>query len=421
MADEPAPQEFGTFACGAETPAGANPYAYALDEDSGLMGTASASHLPLNRYAFTWLGPFSAQVEGFRLLLDTLVASIGEPAIGMDVWATHPQSEGRPRELVEARCREFAAEHRAAGREVYEGQSLGVAVSPFQPGAVLFDLERLRRRGLRRSLLLIGSAPAVDELLTQPLRATMQRYGHSGILGPGPRFERWLADRGLSVLYPADDACDRTLMVMLGVHAAPIDLLDERGLISRLYTGGDAYRAWHLSPRRGPDVNRRGVEIRSEVTDEIVLVVEGKTLRGARLEGAYLHHADLNAADLRGADLRNADLRSAHLRRADLRQADLTGADLMNVRVEGSTAAQADMREANLSCVDFSRADLRGASLQAAFLYGITLEDAQLQGADLRGTGLGEAGTRLQNARYDRTTLWPDSFDPAAFGAVLVD
>jgi hypothetical protein len=361
-------------------------------------------------------------VEGFRLLLDTLVTSIGEPAIGMDVWATHPGAEGQLREIIESRCLEIAAEHRAAGREVHESQRVGVAVSPFQSGAVLFDLERLRRRTMRRALLLVGSVPgAVDELLTPPLRATMQRYGHSGIFAPGPRFERWLADRGLSALYPADDACDRTIIVMLGVHAAPIDLLDERGLISRLYTGGDAYRAWHLSPRRGPDVNRRGVEIRSEVTDEIVLVVEGNTLRGAGLEGAYLHHADLNAADLRGADLRKADLRSAHLRRADLRQADLTGADLMNVRAEDAAACHAQFRSANLSCVDFSRADLRSASLQEAFLYGIALEDAELQGADLRGTGLGEADTRLRNARYDRTTLWPDGFDPEASGAVLVD
>ena len=69
------------------------------------------------------------------------------------------------------------------------------------------------------------------------------------------------------------------------------------------------------------------MEIKHKITGEVLLTIEGDTLR----------EADLRGADLRWADLREADLRGANLRWADLRGADLQGADLPTdvIRIDG--------------------------------------------------------------------------------------
>ncbi|MCC2668927.1 MAG: hypothetical protein K0Q72_1398 [Armatimonadetes bacterium] len=58
---------------------------------------------------------------------------------------------------------------------------------------------------------------------------------------------------------------------------------------------------------------------------------------------------------------------------------------------------------AALNGADLTSANLRGANLCLA-----TLSMARLNAVDLHG------------ARYDASTRWPDGFDPAAHGAVLV-
>jgi hypothetical protein len=78
---------------------------------------------------------------------------------------------------------------------------------------------------------------------------------------------------------------------------------------------------------------------------------------------------------------------------------------------------------ANLQCADLSRTDLRETRLDGANLRGAALTSADLREASLRGADLTEADlTRavLHGATYDRSTRWPEGFDPAVSGAVLV-
>jgi hypothetical protein len=116
--------------------------------------------------------------------------------------------------------------------------------------------------------------------------------------------------------------------------------------------------------------------------------------------GAWI---DLRAAALAGADLAGADLEGAVLKRANL-----AGADLSRAR----------MWDANLE-----KANLHTAHLVDADLRAVSLEGADLTGADLTGAVLEKEGfvpARLHGARYDARTRWPEGFDPAQHGAVLV-
>jgi hypothetical protein len=79
--------------------------------------------------------------------------------------------------------------------------------------------------------------------------------------------------------------------------------------------------------------------------------------------------------------------------------------------VEGDTLAGANLWEARLS-----GADLRGHDLRGAMLWRANLTNADLRGADLRGAVLLGAilwGADLTGVTWDRTTRWPDDFDPA--------
>ena len=93
---------------------------------------------------------------------------------------------------------------------------------------------------------------------------------------------------------------------------------------------------------------------------------------------AVFHKAHLERARLVGTDLEEALLDQAHLDDANLRRANLKGAVLRNANLCG--------------------ADLRGANLEGATLIG---------------------DENLSQAAYDRSTIWPDGFDPAARGATL--
>lgn len=68
-----------------------------------------------------------------------------------------------------------------------------------------------------------------------------------------------------------------------------------------------------------------------------------------------------------------------------------------------------DLRGADLTGVDLSGVDLSGADMCWAHLVG----------ADLRHVRL--VAIRMEGARYDSTTQWPDGFDPEYFGAVRLD
>jgi uncharacterized protein YjbI with pentapeptide repeats len=137
-----------------------------------------------------------------------------------------------------------------------------------------------------------------------------------------------------------------------------------------------------------------------------------------KLQGALLLEADLRDANLKAAEMQGAELGGATLNGAELGGADLHAANLRGVQAFQTRLARADLSE-----VDFHGANLRGADLRQADLRDAELEQADLRGADLRGADMrwrvSASLPLLHGARYDETTRWPASFQPARHGAVM--
>jgi hypothetical protein len=99
----------------------------------------------------------------------------------------------------------------------------------------------------------------------------------------------------------------------------------------------------------------------------------------------------------------NTDLRAARLWAYNLDFALLTESNLRHARVWNASLVGADL----------SRCDLRDAELRE-----VDLRHALLMGADLRGADL--SGAQLEGAEADANTRWPEGFDAAASGVVIV-
>lgn len=132
-----------------------------------------------------------------------------------------------------------------------------------------------------------------------------------------------------------------------------------------------------------------------------------------------LHGTKWNHAEMQGADLHGADLRYAGLEDADLSFSDLSGAKLAFCNLRNC-----DLSSAELALADLHGARLCGAMLDGADLYACDFRNADLQAVSLTGADLRDAdltGANLRDVLYDRETAWPESFNPAAHGAILVD
>ena len=104
--------------------------------------------------------------------------------------------------------------------------------------------------------------------------------------------------------------------------------------------------------------------------------------------------------------------------------------------VDRYNAGERDFVDAKLDRVDLSGVNLSGADLSGAYLYGANLEGADLSqttliattffranldNADLRGANMERAllvGATLSGTKYDDDTIWPDKYEPEAYGAV---
>ncbi|MEH2435167.1 MAG: pentapeptide repeat-containing protein [Nostoc sp.] len=98
----------------------------------------------------------------------------------------------------------------------------------------------------------------------------------------------------------------------------------------------------------------------------------------------------------------------------DFSKAELGNADLQGINLKGADLSYADLSEANLS-----GANLRGTDLSFADLGQANLKDANLRGALLMSTNLRQAdlkGANLEKADYDRSTNFPQDFDPVKAG-----
>jgi uncharacterized protein YjbI with pentapeptide repeats len=131
-------------------------------------------------------------------------------------------------------------------------------------------------------------------------------------------------------------------------------------------------------------------------------------LRRANLTGAVLSRSDLTRAKLQDATLVGADLNGATLVEARLHRANLDNAILSDAPMKGAKLTDARLRNAVLSGAKLQWADLTGARLQKA-----SLAEADLRGADFTGAQF-DSETELENAKYDRDTIWPSGHSQPA-------
>jgi uncharacterized protein YjbI with pentapeptide repeats len=120
----------------------------------------------------------------------------------------------------------------------------------------------------------------------------------------------------------------------------------------------------------------------------------GLELPNVMLEGGLFDNACLENADFSGGDLYWTYFAFANLKR---------------VRFVGARLAGCNFDDANLSFADLSNAKLVKDNVGGrTSLAGAILNGAILSGADLSG------------ASYDARTVFPEAFDPAAYGMMLM-
>ncbi|MEM9568486.1 MAG: pentapeptide repeat-containing protein [Cyanobacteria bacterium P01_E01_bin.34] len=155
-------------------------------------------------------------------------------------------------------------------------------------------------------------------------------------------------------------------------------------------------------------------------------------LQGAKLYRGGPHPASLEGANLQGANLQLADLRKVNLRGANLAGADLTQANLYGSDLRGANLEGADLRGANLDRAQlFASSPGSNSALQSA----ISLEDASAI-ANSQGTVVAAGdilslmlsanrdskalAVQLEGALFDRSTQFPDGFDPEKAGMTFM-
>jgi uncharacterized protein YjbI with pentapeptide repeats len=195
---------------------------------------------------------------------------------------------------------------------------------------------------------------------------------------------------------------------------------DDRDTIAEVLTAFVRQRSpW---PPSQPGLDRPAADIQAALTvlgrggftrqgalrlDLARIDLRNRTLNGAHLEGADLTDTHLEVTSLFDAHLERAILLDAHLEDAILSDCHLEAANLLGAHLEGAILTRARLEGALLRS-----ACLEGANLQGAHLEGADLVRARLKGADLRSA-------HLEGATADKSTEWPDGFDPWSKGVAF--
>lgn len=111
------------------------------------------------------------------------------------------------------------------------------------------------------------------------------------------------------------------------------------------------------------------------------------------------------------SDILHAYQQGQRLSQLNLQEIDLSGTNLIGV----------NLSQSNLSHANLENTDLRGANLQGCNLSNANLKNSYLFRSDLQGCNLENAqleGARLQLARYDSKTIWPENYDYRNINAV---
>ena len=134
---------------------------------------------------------------------------------------------------------------------------------------------------------------------------------------------------------------------------------------------------------------------------------EGASLRGATFKDAVLDWVNFTKADLSGANFSGASFPSimmsmqhANCSKANFEGVNFNGASSYNVNFKGANLKKTSGYKDIRGC-DFSGADLRGANLHA------------IEGAFYWDKAI------FKDARYDKTTRWPENFDVEGSHAIL--
>lgn len=216
-------------------------------------------------------------------------------------------------------------------------------------------------------------------------------------------------------------------------------------------------RARTLTLLRRLDPERKGIVLQflydsNLILESMVIWMSSADLRDADLREAYLRNANLSNANFEGADLRGAFLSFANFSAANLSNANLGGAILEHAALFDAHLRGADLRgaildRADLHEADLSEANLRGAGLRHAYLLDADLGGAGLYVADLQGSNLRRADLsdtdlrfanlrssdlsetrfdpdhppKLEGARANGETIWPEGLNPAEVGVRIVD
>ncbi len=135
---------------------------------------------------------------------------------------------------------------------------------------------------------------------------------------------------------------------------------------------------------------------------------------GGRARGIIANESQLTGMDLSGlfapmATLTGSNMNSVQLAAANLNGSDLSGSDLTNAKLNRASLKDTNLTHAWLLGATFIQADLTSADLQHANIRNVDFHDARhLSTANLNG------------CIADRRTRWPERFDPAAAGVIMV-
>ena len=136
-------------------------------------------------------------------------------------------------------------------------------------------------------------------------------------------------------------------------------------------------------------------------------------------EKRWCFDGSLKGVDLSEANLEGVDFRRAYMEEADLSIANLKGANFVRAKLARVSFTAANLEGAYLDAADLEEGYLLAVNLECATLTAANLKSADLRSANLKGADLSWAN--IKEATYDLNTAWPDGFDAAAAGAVLVE
>lgn len=180
----------------------------------------------------------------------------------------------------------------------------------------------------------------------------------------------------------------------------------------------------------GPGLNYDGVDFSGR--DFAGVQFSGGSFIGTNFTGVRMPDARFVSANLTGAILSGSNIRGVEFTGATLTDVVWTGAGFSSTTKwpvgfdpngKGLIGPGLNYDGVDFSGRDFAGVEFRGASFVGANFTNVRMPDADMRNTNVRGTNFTNAniaGVLFTGALYDAATVWPNGFDPAAAGAILV-